>query len=781
MPCTLYFIHMEYVRPLVSPKEESPPQLKEGFLEDAEKHVVRDDRYKIEAPQEAKDLCQALADRGGRALLVGGSVRDTVINVEHSYELDSKDWDFEVYGMNFKELGVFLKAQYGDLHVHEEGESFRVYKVRGPWSKQQIDFSVPREDSKVGEGSLGFVVKECPEYSIKEAAHRRDITANTLAYDLLTDKLYDAYGGIENIKKKEIVVTDEAAFAEDPLRVLRVMQFIARFEFKAVPKTVDLCRRLVAEGELHPISPTNKEDKPRPGTGAKGVSSDRITVEFTKLLTKGRKPSLGLEFAREIGFFDDYTREEDPAFIRWKPLCYLARIPQEEKLDWHPEGNVWEHTIQSMDAMVEIMNREFAMGRLPPQHEIDKVEAAFKTNRQLAVNAEKLDEEMAASLLGEKAKDHASMVERIKLTLMFGALCHDFGKITTTTYMEKKGIWAWCSHGHADVGISITHDFISKFDSLPNIGSAVELFVQHHMDPKMFWKLAGSPGKEEEERDSVHTIIDEENGDKPEEKPIDCAKALVKRARVFAGTTGSLYMLALVAEADQRGRRPKKQGKHPLSEDEVEDLAAWKTWYLEKIKDLNIMDTGVEYAVSGEDLLKEFSVKGGVWVKVVLECLLADQTEGIVTPQTSIEVWKPLAERYKEAAEIWVEKALVDGSALVYKKAQLAETFARRVSTSVYSEISTRKVRGLLPASWEADVEERSRETQRLEEKFKESWALKDAQTLADLAAGLKVYYSSDATPKAKEKAISALRQVAWEMLSHTIAVSDDARKVLFP
>lgn len=751
------------IHSLADAKEEVSPIvscLHENFLEEAEEYAV--EGYEVDVPEEAKGFCQMFADLGGRALLVGGSVRDTVINreFEGEYELESKDWDFEVYGIEASDLHRVLIEQFGEGNVKLEGEHFKQYKIRVPWSKQLIDVSLPRTDSKTGEGYLGFEITGDPGMSIKEAAARRDITINTFAYDVLTDTLYDPYNGIDAVLNKEIAVTDEAAFVEDPLRVLRIMQFISRFEFEATERTKELCAQLVAEDEVKPIPPRTKETKHKPGTGEKGVSSDRITTEFVKLMTRGRKPSLGLEFAREIGFVEKY----------WPEMHALIGVEQEADLGWHEEGDAWAHTLQSVDAMALIIKREFASGRLPPQCEIDTVRDAYKTKLAVAKKRGQLTPEMRDDLLREYFVDYASMVERVKCSLMLGALCHDFGKPETTVYSEKDAVWAWRTPGHSNKGIRPSQDFMERLHSLPDVDVAVSLFVKFHMDPKGFWrdeqrvlerrtKLTAEikwlierlamEGEGSETRIQLEERLTAAQKAFQKLESVDVSRVFVKRARQFAGTGGNLYMLMLIAESDQRGRRPQEQGTHPLAEDEVDELSEWKAWYEEKIATLHVTEQGVDYLIKGKVLKEAFPEKPGPWIGVLLECFLMDQADEIITADSTKDAWFPMASRYKEAADAWVSEAITSGRVREVIIQRLEADFERIVTMNATNLVTSYELTGR-HISWE------------------------DAYA----QAGLDWRKHIDRVgPNLTER---DLTHQAWGLLTEAIREADDARTVLF-
>ncbi len=248
-----------------------------------------------------KEIAQAIAAAGGRALIVGGWVRDRLLGIE------SKDFDVEVYGLSIARLEEVLRG-YGE--VIAVGRSFGVLRVKGI----EADFSLPRRDSKTGPGHRGFLVEFNPSMSFAEAACRRDLTINAMGFDPLTEEIIDAHGGQRDLEEKVLRAVDPSTFPEDSLRGLRVAQFAARFEMVPTPELEALCSAL------------DLSDLP----------GERLFDEFEKLLLKGIRPSRGLEFLRITGL------------LRFFPeLKAMVGIPQDPA--WHPEGMVWEHVLMVVD------------------------------------------------------------------------------------------------------------------------------------------------------------------------------------------------------------------------------------------------------------------------------------------------------------------------------------------------------------------------------------------------------------------------------------------------
>lgn len=254
-----------------------------------------------------KRIAKAVEKSGGKALLVGGAVRDEIMGAR------SKDYDLEVYGIDGPTLENIL-APFGEMNA--VGRQFGVFKLG------DIDISIPRRDSKIGAGHKGFRVGGDPHLPIEEAARRRDLTINSIAKDPLTGEVHDPFDGRGDIGRGVLRATDPEKFVEDPLRVLRLMQFAGRFNFRVDDETADLARGI--------------RDKLRE------LPRSRITDEWNKLLLKSERPSVGLKVARDLGIFEVLHPE------------IHALIGVEQERDWHPEGDVFVHTCHAVDEAARI-------------------------------------------------------------------------------------------------------------------------------------------------------------------------------------------------------------------------------------------------------------------------------------------------------------------------------------------------------------------------------------------------------------------------------------------
>jgi len=253
-------------------------------------------------------LAQAVRAENGRALLVGGCVRDELMGRE------AKDWDLEVYGVEPGRLRDLLD-EFGEVNV--VGEAFTVYKLGA-----HLDVSVPRRERKSGRGHRGFVIEGDPAMTVEDATLRRDFTINAILKDPLTEEILDPFDGRTDIDRGVLRAVSPKTFAEDSLRVLRAAQFAARFEFRIAAETAELCRQI----DLSDLPP------------------ERIWGEIEKLLLRARRPSIGLGWLHELGVLDQLFPE----------IKALIDVPQDP--EWHPEGDVFVHTRLTVDRARELID-----------------------------------------------------------------------------------------------------------------------------------------------------------------------------------------------------------------------------------------------------------------------------------------------------------------------------------------------------------------------------------------------------------------------------------------
>jgi tRNA nucleotidyltransferase (CCA-adding enzyme) len=344
----------------------------------------------------ARRIAESVREAGGRALIVGGWVRDRLMG------RDSKDVDIEVFGVAPDRLRRLLES-HG--RVETVGESFQVYK------SGDIDVSLPRRESKSGRGHRGFEVAGDPAMTVAEAARRRDFTINAIAWDPLTDEYLDPYDGQGDIARRVLRVVDASTFGDDSLRVLRAVQFVARLDLTLDAETRELCRKMTLAG-LDDLPP------------------ERLWGEVEKLLLAPR-PSTGLDLAMTLGVVEALFPE----------LHRLSGCPQEP--EWHPEGDVWVHTLQVVDQ---------ARRRTDDLHR----------PQQLAV--------------------------------MLGALCHDLGKPATTALIDGR----IRSMDHEEQGVAPTCALLDRLNvhSLDgyDVRQQVTALVAQHLKPGAWFKVRDEVG-----------------------------------------------------------------------------------------------------------------------------------------------------------------------------------------------------------------------------------------------------------------------------------------------
>ena len=331
----------------------------------------------------------AVTEAGGRAWVVGGTVRDAWLG------LAAKDLDIEVYGIEPSRLIALLE---GHFRLDLVGRSFGVIKLRG----LPVDVSLPRRESKRGLGHKGFEVHSDPTMSIEEAANRRDFTINALAWDPRSGAVLDPFHGLRDLEAGVLRHVSDR-FVEDPLRVLRAMQMAARFDLRVASETVALCRTIDPEG----------------------LARERLFDEWSKLLLRGRKPSVGLAFLRDCDW------------LRHMPeLAALDGCPQDP--EWHPEGDVWVHTLHVMDAF-------------------------------------------AGERVGDDWED---------LVVGFGCLCHDLGKPATTRHDPDGRIR---SPVHEAVGEKPTRSLLARLSHQSRLVEEVVPLVREHLKPFQLYADRAGP------------------------------------------------------------------------------------------------------------------------------------------------------------------------------------------------------------------------------------------------------------------------------------------------
>ena len=342
--------------------------------------------------QLAKLIAERVQSAGGKAFFVGGWVRDRLLGRE------AKDIDLEVYGIDSAQLYELLE-RFGK--VNTVGQSFTVYKVG------TIDISLPRTESKQGRGHRGFIVTGDPNLTLVEAAKRRDFTINAIAWDPAREEYLDPFHGQGDLNNGLLRAVDQTTFGDDSLRVLRALQLAARFHLTLDGPTTLLCQRMALD-DLPP---------------------ERIWGELEKLLLLADHPAHGLELGLKLGVVDKL-------FPELKSLVGCEQEPE-----WHPEGDVWIHTLMVID---EARKRIDDLDR--PQ----------------------------------------------QIALMLGAICHDFGKPSTTAFIDGR----IRSRNHEAAGVEPSRAFLDRLNVHKMLGydvrGQVVGLVANHLKPGM-WHQSVSP------------------------------------------------------------------------------------------------------------------------------------------------------------------------------------------------------------------------------------------------------------------------------------------------
>lgn len=261
-------------------------------------------------------LLEQLQAYGIKPILVGGYVRDTLL------EIQSNDIDIELYGVHDLTLLEKILEKFGKVNL--VGKSFGVFKLS--FENYSLDFSPPRTESKSGFGHKGFEIHWESHLDFKTASRRRDFTINAIGYDPLIHEFLDPHGGIEDLRRKVLRYVDANTFADDPLRVLRAVQFAARFELTCNNNLLELCRTMVHEGALQELP------------------KERIFEELKKLLLSAT-PSIGFKLMNTLGMLS--------FFSELSPLLTTMQDPLS-----HPEGSVWTHTLMALDVMASMKTGE---------------------------------------------------------------------------------------------------------------------------------------------------------------------------------------------------------------------------------------------------------------------------------------------------------------------------------------------------------------------------------------------------------------------------------------
>ncbi|MFA5462356.1 MAG: HD domain-containing protein, partial [Sulfurimonas sp.] len=265
----------------------------------------------------------------------------------------------------------------------------------------EYDFSLPRTETKIGDRHKDFDIKCNSFLSYEEAFRRRDFTINAIGYDIETKTIINPFNGKNDLNKKILRHIDNDTFIEDPLRVYRAIQFVSRFGFTLHDSTFKLCQKMVDDNML--------EHLPK----------ERVYAEFKKMLLRSKYPSSGFKLAKELGVLRYYPELKALIGLRQSPI-------------YHPEGDVWTHTMMALDEMAKLKTDD------------------DKKNEKL----------------------------------LWAVLCHDFGK-ATHTQIENDKITAI---GHETAGIELVRLFMSRVTNEHKMIMQIEPLVRYHLAPSQLYK-----------------------------------------------------------------------------------------------------------------------------------------------------------------------------------------------------------------------------------------------------------------------------------------------------
>lgn len=334
-------------------------------------------------------IIEAIHKAGGTVIAIGGAVRDGFLGKK------IKDLDCEVYNLSLDSLENILK-KFGP--VRTVGKAFGVLRVDG----LDVDWSLPRADAQGRRPEV--VINQSMAYY--DACKRRDLTINAIGIDMMAGTLIDPCNGLADLYAGLLRSPDLTQFSADPLRLYRVMQFVSRFAMRVDSALSAVCEAM----------------------DVSTVSRERIEQEWAKMLLRSARPSLGIRWLASINRLRDLFPE----------IYALINVPQ--RADYHPEGDVFEHTMQVLDAAV--------------------------------------------------AHLHLCESELEKRQLLYAALCHDMGKPSTTVWDQNR----WRSPRHAEAGVAVARIFLKRITRENHLTKAVLALVEHHMVPGDYVRNNASDG-----------------------------------------------------------------------------------------------------------------------------------------------------------------------------------------------------------------------------------------------------------------------------------------------
>lgn len=256
----------------------------------------------------------------GKIYEVGGAVRDNLLG------LPVKERDYLVTGIPYQELAALLQ-RHGRVDL--VGRSFGVIKFTQHFGNDKVtfDISLPRREFSTGVGHRDFAVSFDPNLPVEEDLTRRDFTVNAMAIPLGGGEIVDPVGGRADLERRIIRMVSPQSFTEDPLRMLRAIQFAARFHFEIEPVTF---AAIMEHAELMAT-----------------ISPERIADELNKLLVRAEQPSLGFRLMQESGLLKQILPELEET------------VGVEQPGGFHMY-DVFEHTLRTVDAAPAVLHIRLA-------------------------------------------------------------------------------------------------------------------------------------------------------------------------------------------------------------------------------------------------------------------------------------------------------------------------------------------------------------------------------------------------------------------------------------
>ncbi len=414
----------------------------------------------------AQKIAYEVSKSSGTAYYVGGYVRDLIRGAEN------KDVDIEIHGICSDKLEEILDCIGKRMEI---GQSFGIYALKNC----NLDIALPRKEECMGRGHRNFDIFTDPFIGTENAAKRRDFTMNSIMKNVLTGEITDHFGGVKDIENKVIRHINDQTFSEDSLRVLRAAQFAARFGFEVADETEKLCREI----------------------SLCDLSKERVCDELKKALLKAPKPSVFFEYLRKFKRLGEW-------FVELENLIGVRQNPK-----YHPEGDVWTHTMITLDNAAKYRNR---------------VSNPF--------------------------------------SFMLSALCHDMGKPMCTKEIDS----VIHSYGHEKEGVPVAEKFVKRLTDEKSVLKYVLNMTENHMRP---YTLAANKSSVKatnkmfdvfvEPVDAIYFSLSDKGLRKDSEELQNIKRFLLERYDLYAETMRAPYVTG--KDLINAGIAPGKKFKTALS------------------------------------------------------------------------------------------------------------------------------------------------------------------------------------------------------------------------